>query len=114
MLSHYIAEVLRLQLKNAPFIAPMMDGSADKSVTEQEIEYVRFAKQGIVHEEFLSLELVEKADAPGLLLNSLHGSPSGARKDATRVGRTRWAGHTLRALSHVIKGYPALVQHPHQ
>lgn len=54
--THYIAEVQRLQLKeklkNAPFIAPMMDGSTDKSITEQEIVYVRFAKQGIVHEEF--------------------------------------------------------------
>ena len=29
----------------------------------------------------------------------------------TRVGGTRWLGHTLQALTQVLKGYSALVQH---
>ena len=65
--THYIAEVLRLKLKDASFISAMQDGSTDKSVTEQEIIYVRVAKEGVVQEQFLALEEVEKADAAGLV-----------------------------------------------
>ena len=36
-------------------------------VTEQEIIYVRVAKEGVVQEQFLALEEVEKADAAGLV-----------------------------------------------
>ena len=69
--TYYIGEVLRLEMQahfnEAHFFAPMMDGSTDKSVIEQEIAYVRVAKQGTVKEQFVSLEHVEKADAAGLI-----------------------------------------------
>ena len=29
----------------------------------------------------------------------------------TRIGRTRWVGHLLRALDHFLRGYQGLVQH---
>ena len=70
-LTHYIGEVVRLEMEalfnEAHFFTPMMDGSTDKSVIEQEIVYVRVAQQGTVKEQFVSLEHVEKADAAGLV-----------------------------------------------
>ena len=32
----------------------------------------------------------------------------------THVGGTRWAGHVLKALDHILRGYPAIVQHLEQ
>ena len=32
----------------------------------------------------------------------------------TRVGGTRWAAHTARALNHLLRGYEAIVQHLQQ
>ena len=212
--THFIAEVERLklvsQIRDSKFLAVMSDGSTDKSVTEQEIVYVRMANKGLVKEHFVSIESVEKADAGGVLaaietsmvhaagqpdwksklvaigtdgasvntgkntgvvkrlrdevphlvgvhcmahrlelslndaaktvppqkatnqlLLSLylfyHASPlngSNLKNSCrsldmvflvpTRVGGTRWAAHTLKALTHLIRGYPALVQHLQQ
>ena len=62
-----IADVERNQHKElynaAKFISVMSDGSTDSSVVEQEIVYMRFALQGVVHTYFLGLKPVEKADA---------------------------------------------------
>ena len=71
--THYIGEVVRLEMEahfnEAHFFAPL---STDKSVIEQEIVYVRVAKQGRVKEQFVSLEHVEKAE-----LGSSHTEGSG-------------------------------------
>ena len=67
----YIAEVLRQQMETTfnevHFLAMMMDGSTDKAIIEQEIVYARYATKGVVKEQFVSLQHVEKADAPGLV-----------------------------------------------
>ena len=66
-----IEEVLRQRMETTfitvHFLAIMMDGSTDKAIIEQEIVYVRYATKGVVKEQFVSLQHVEKADAPGLL-----------------------------------------------
>jgi hypothetical protein len=56
------------QLQATPFISVMTDGTQDISVTEQEIVYVRFAKNGRVEECLISVEAVGKADADGILV----------------------------------------------
>ena len=67
----YIAEVLRQQMETTfnevHFLAMMMDGSTDKAIIEQEIVYVRYATKGVVKEQFVSLQHVLQADAPGLV-----------------------------------------------
>ena len=55
------------QIRDSKFLAVMSDGSTDKSVTEQEIVYVRMANKGLVQEHFVSIESVEKADAGSVL-----------------------------------------------
>ena len=210
----YIVEVLRQRMEatfNAVhYLAVMMDGSTDKAIIEQEIVYARYATKGVVKEQFVSLQHVEKADAPGLvqavdramvscagqrewrqkvvaigtdgasvnmgknngviqrlrndiphlvgihcMAHRLELSLNDAAKAVTmqrttnqtllslylfyhnsslnrsnlkasydsldlkflvppRVGGTRWAAHTLRAITNLIRGYPALVQHLQQ
>ena len=62
-------ERARLQdgLRDCHFLAAMSDGSTDKSISEQEIVYVRAACNGQPREYFVSLETVEKAAAARML-----------------------------------------------
>ena len=68
---HFEAEVLRAKLKDeiqkADFISVLSDTSTDVSNTEQEIVYVRMIKDGIPHNNMLSLVSVDAANAPGIL-----------------------------------------------
>ena len=64
---HYIAEVERNKLKQryheSDFVALVIDGSTDSSVTEQELLYLRTSKNGVVTTNYLSVCAVGKANA---------------------------------------------------
>ena len=49
--------------KDANFASVLTDGSTDVSVKENEIVYVRFCVNGVIHTFFLALITVDKADA---------------------------------------------------
>ncbi|XP_070535407.1 zinc finger protein 862-like [Ptychodera flava] len=65
-----ISEVERERLQNETsdnkFISIVSDGSTDVSVIENEIVYIRSAREGNVKIYFCSLEEVKKADAAGI------------------------------------------------
>jgi hypothetical protein len=66
-----IAEVERQKLvekvANCKFLSIMVDGSTDTSVQEQELLYVRTVEMGEPQMTFVSIESVEKSDAPSVL-----------------------------------------------
>ena len=81
--SHIISRLkLKDALDGAGFISAMQDGSTDKSVTEQELIYV-CGKEGVVQEQFLALEEVEKADAASLVRALDHAM-------VTTAGQPQW------------------------
>ena len=59
-------EKVQDSMKGANFFSLMSDGSTDSSVIEEEIVYVRYAKQGHVFVQYVGLEEVGKANSENI------------------------------------------------
>jgi hypothetical protein len=68
--SNFFAKAQRLkqerQLKKAPFLTIITDGSTDSAIIEEEIHYCRFCVNGDINVLCLGIESVERADSQHL------------------------------------------------
>lgn len=53
-------------IKRAKFCSILSDGSTDVEVIENEVVYIQFSCQGVVHVFFLGMIECEQANAPGI------------------------------------------------
>ena len=67
----YIANVIRTELdndlKNCNYFTCLNDGSTDSSITEQEVIYVLYSKDGVPTVRYLSIETINVANAPEIV-----------------------------------------------
>ncbi|XP_075441328.1 zinc finger protein 862-like [Ascaphus truei] len=65
----FIAEKIRndvvAEIKSSPFFSILLDGSTDKSTTEQHIMYIKYCKQGDVKETFVSIVQLKNSTGQG-------------------------------------------------
>ncbi|XP_060563884.1 uncharacterized protein LOC132723223 [Ruditapes philippinarum] len=83
------------RISTSKFLCIIGDGSTDASVKEQEMWFVRYCREGIISTDFIG---VDSYDDKGLLLPS-------------RVGGTRWIGHTALALQNITVSYKYIISH---
>ena len=67
----YIAHVVRTELdndlKNCNCFTCLNDVSTDSSITEEEVIYVFYVKDGVPTVRYLSIETIKAANAPGIV-----------------------------------------------
>ena len=67
----YIAHVIRTKLdndlKNCNYFTCLNDGSTDSSITQQEVIYVLYLKNGAPKVRYLNIETINVANTPGIV-----------------------------------------------
>ena len=65
-IADYERDIISSQVRSAKFLSPLLDGSTDSAIIEQELFYVRFSSAGSIHTKFIGVMSVDRGTADNI------------------------------------------------